>query len=102
MSWRNGRAKQVCALRSARTQGDVVPVMGGQGMRPALVGIVLGVGVALTLTRLIASQFYGVSPSDPTTYAAVALLFCGVAALACYLPARRAARVDPVIALRSE
>ncbi len=83
-------------------EADVVRVMGGQGMRPALIGIVLGVGIALILTRLIANQLYGVSPSDPATYAAVALVLCAVAALACYLPARRAARVDPVIALRSE
>jgi ABC-type antimicrobial peptide transport system permease subunit len=83
-------------------EGDVVRVMGGQGMRPALMGIVLGVGIALTLTRLIASQLYGVNPADLTTYVAVALLLGAVAALACYLPARRAARVDPVIALRSE
>jgi putative ABC transport system permease protein len=83
-------------------EGAVVRVMGGQGMRPALIGIVLGVGMALVLTHLIASQLYGVSPSDPGTYVVVALVLSAVAALACYLPARRAARVDPVIALRSE
>jgi putative ABC transport system permease protein len=83
-------------------EGDVVRVMGGQGMRPALMGVVLGVGIALMLTRFIASQLYGVSPTDPATFAVAALLLSAVAALACYLPARRAAHVDPVIALRSE
>src|SRR6185312_3944149 len=81
---------------------DVLGVMARHGMRPALLGAVIGVTGALVLTRLIRSELYGVSAADPVTYVGVGVLLCVVAAAACYLPARRAARVDPVIALRSE
>jgi ABC-type antimicrobial peptide transport system permease subunit len=82
--------------------GDVLGLMVRQGMRPALLGAGIGVGGALVITRLFRSQLYGVSPTDPLTLIVVALALCGVAMLACYVPARRAARIDPVIALRSE
>jgi predicted permease len=73
-----------------------------QGMQLALVGVVIGVGSALGLTRLMGSLLYGVKPRDPFTIALVAALLSGVTLLATYLPARRASRVDPMVALRYE
>jgi predicted permease len=74
----------------------------GEGMRLAIVGAVVGIVAAFALTRLLAGMLFGVSPHDPLTYAAVALVLALVAALACWLPAHRATRVDPIIALRYE
>ncbi len=74
----------------------------GKGMRLALAGLALGLCGALMLTRFIESQLFGVSASDPLTYAALALLLALVALVACYLPARRAMKVDPMVALRYE
>jgi predicted permease len=72
------------------------------GIRLAMIGSTLGVLAAFWLTRFLQSQLHGVSPTDPTVFAAVVVTLLGVAAIACYLPARRAARVDPMVALRSE
>jgi len=80
----------------------VVSLMIGQGLRLALVGAVIGIAAALALTRVVRSLLYAVTPTDPLTFAAVTVLLLLVALLACWLPARRAARVDPVVALRSE
>jgi putative ABC transport system permease protein len=74
----------------------------GQGLRLSSIGIVIGVAGALLLTRVMRSMLVGVKPTDPLTYAAIALLFTAIAALACWLPARRAARLDPAVAIREE
>ena len=73
-----------------------------QGLTLTLFGIVLGVIGAYALTRLITTLLYGVAPADPLTFAGVAAVFLAVAVLASYLPARRAAGVDPIIAMRAE
>ncbi len=83
-------------------KSDVLRIMIGEGLRPALAGIALGVLIALRLTRLASSLLYGITPGDPLTYAAVSLILLFVALLACYIPARRAANVDPMLSLRHE
>ena len=73
-----------------------------QGMRLAVIGVAIGVVAALALTRFMAGLIYQVKTWDPTVFTAVAVLLSAVAWLAAYIPARRASRVDPVIALRYE
>ncbi|WP_408890369.1 ABC transporter permease [Myxococcus faecalis] len=80
---------------------DVLRLVLGQGARLAGVGIALGLVGALALTRMLESQLYGVTATDPLTFIAVATLFALVALLACWLPARRATRVDPLVAMRT-
>jgi len=81
---------------------DVLRLVLGQGAKMVLLGVIIGIAAALGLTRLMANQLFGVTSHDPLTFAAVALLLTVVALLACYVPARRAVRVDPLIALRYE
>jgi len=73
-----------------------------QGMMLAGIGLILGLAVVFVLARFLTSMLYGVSPSDPVTFVGISFLLAMVALLACYLPARRAARIDPMIALREE
>ena len=81
---------------------DVLRLVIGHGARMALIGVAIGIGAALGLTRLMANQLFGVSAHDPLTFAGVGMLLVIVAVAACYIPARRAMRVDPMIALRHE
>jgi predicted permease len=84
------------------TRATVLLFVVRQGMRPVLVGIGFGVVASLVTSRALASQLYGVGSMDPITFVAVACLLFAVAILACYVPARQAARVDPMVALRTE
>jgi predicted permease len=86
-------------------KGQIFQMVIGQGLRMAVVGLTIGAAVALILTRLLLSfshLLYGVGPRDPVTFASVSLVLTGAAVLACYIPARRASRVDPMVALRDE
>ncbi|MFZ0334921.1 MAG: FtsX-like permease family protein, partial [Candidatus Acidiferrales bacterium] len=83
-------------------QSDVLRLILGEGGRMALVGVVIGVAAALGLTRLMKGMLFGVSASDPLTFMGVAIVLIVVALAACYIPARRAMRVDPMVALRYE
>src|SRR6266851_4717866 len=81
---------------------EIVRMILSQGMGLALVGVVIGVATAFALTRAVKSFLFGVTPNDPATFLAVAAVLAAAALAACYLPARRAARVDPLRALRTE
>jgi putative ABC transport system permease protein len=83
-------------------QAQVLRLMLQQGLLLALLGIGIGIAAALALARLMAAFLFGVPATDPLTFAAIAVLLLLVALLACYLPARRAAKVDPLVALRCE
>jgi predicted permease len=80
----------------------VLAMIVGQGARLAALGIAIGLAAALAATRLLANQLYGVTATDPLTFAAVSMLLAAVALLACYIPARRAMKVEPTVALRCE
>ncbi|HWP43066.1 MAG TPA: ABC transporter permease [Blastocatellia bacterium] len=81
---------------------DVMKLVAGQAMKPVFAGLILGLGVAFVGSSVLESLLFEVSSTDPSTYLATAALLTAVAVAACYLPARRAAKVDPVIALRHE
>jgi putative ABC transport system permease protein len=81
---------------------DVLRLALGQGMRLVLLGVVFGTAASLAVTRVMKSLLFGLSATDPVTYGGVALLLATVALLACWIPARRATKVDPMVALRHE
>lgn len=84
------------------SRADVLRLVLRQGMMLAALGLVIGIIGALALSRLMSAVVYGITASDPLTFLAVSLLLACVALLACYIPARRAMRVDPAVALRHE
>jgi ABC-type antimicrobial peptide transport system permease subunit len=88
------------ALGSSR--GNVLGMIVGQGMRLGAIGVALGIAGAFAATRLIETMLFGVSGSDPIALSAAAAVLLGAALLASWIPARRAARVDPMVALRQE
>jgi ABC-type antimicrobial peptide transport system permease subunit len=85
----------------ART-GDVLKMTLTRGLRLALTGVFIGLGAGLALTRYVETLLFGVRPFDPLTFAGIALVLLSVALLACWLPARRATKINPMVALRVE
>jgi putative ABC transport system permease protein len=81
-------------------KGDMLRLIIRQGLTPVCVGVLIGLIAALLMRRLVASFLYGVTAVDPLTYAGVALLLVIVAVIACFIPARRAVRIDPIVTLR--
>jgi len=104
ISYLTGQRTHEIGVRVAlgASSSDVLRMVLGEGMRITLIGVAIGLAAAFGLTRLITTIIYGVGATDPITFAAVAILLSAIALFACYIPARRAMRVDPMIALRYE
>jgi len=99
-----GQRKGEIGLRMALGAGprDILRLVIGEGAWLVGAGLALGAAGGWVLTRLLETNLYGVSSADPATFMAVAVLLCSVALLACFVPARRASRIEPMAALRSE
>jgi putative ABC transport system permease protein len=97
------RTREIGIRLALGAQGaDVLKLVAGQGLKLALIGVAIGIVGALALARVMGNLLFGVAATDPLTFAGMALLLVIVALIACYLPARRAAKVDPMITLRAE
>jgi ABC-type antimicrobial peptide transport system permease subunit len=104
MSYSVEQRLQELGIRMALGAGgvDMMKLVVGQGMKLTVIGALIGLAAAFGLTRVLASLLFGVKTSDPFTYAVVALILCAVALIACFIPALRTTKIDPVIALRYE
>jgi predicted permease len=104
LSYLVGQRTQEIGVRMAlgAQRFDVLRMILQDGARMTLVGVVIGVAAALGLTQLMSSMLFGVKPTDPITFIGVAVILCCIALFSCYLPARRAMKVDPMVALRYE
>jgi putative ABC transport system permease protein len=104
MSYAVARRTQEVGIRIAlgARSGQVLGMVIRDGMKVIVVSLIVGLASAAAATRLLANQLFGVSTVDPVTFAAVPVILAIVALVACYLPARRASRVDPIVALRAE
>jgi putative ABC transport system permease protein len=104
MSFRVARRLREMGIRMAlgASSHQVVGMVVRQGLRVAMLGLLMGLASTLFLARFLSHFVFGITPRDPLTYFGVSALLLGVAVLACYLPARRAARIDPVRVLRNE
>jgi ABC-type antimicrobial peptide transport system permease subunit len=100
VSWRTREIGIRMALGARRA--DVLRLVVRQGMTMTLIGLALGLVGAFSISRVLRGLLHGVSPTDPLTFVAVSIVLLVVALLACLVPARRATRVDPIIALRTE
>jgi ABC-type antimicrobial peptide transport system permease subunit len=104
MSWLVSRRTREIGVRMAlgASHGTVLRTVLGEGLRVALIGVAVGLMAAFASSRLIRGLLFGVQPADPATFAVVPLVVVAVILAACYVPARRTTKVDPMVALRYE